>query len=81
MSDSRQANVYDNLVIEDEIKAYPSAESKPVRIIYQNPNFWTEERLKEKSYLFCNVTTTFGLTDFKDSKGRALYLYGRHMKH
>ena len=31
---------------------FPSAEGKPVRIIYENPIFWTEERLQEKSYLF-----------------------------
>jgi hypothetical protein len=32
--------------------------------------------LQEKSHLFYNVATTFGLTDLKDSKGRSLYLYG-----
>jgi len=55
---------------------FPSAEGKPVRIIYENPIFWTEERLQEKSHLFHNVATTFGVTDLKDSKGRTLYLYG-----
>jgi hypothetical protein len=74
--DSRRANVYDNLVSEKELKQFSSAEGKPVRIIYENPTFWTEERLQEKSYLFYNVATTFGLTDIKDSKGRILYLYG-----
>lgn len=75
-ADSRRANVYDNLASEQEIKQFPSAEGKPVRIIHENVNFWTEERLQEKSHLFYNVATTFGLTDSKDSKGRALYLYG-----
>ena len=75
-ADSRGANVYDNLVTEQEIRQYPSAEGKPVRIIYENVNFWTEERLLKNSHLFCNVATTFGLTDLKDSKGRGLYLYG-----
>jgi hypothetical protein len=32
--------------------------------------------LLKNSHLFCNVATTFGLTDLKDSKGRTLYLYG-----
>ncbi|MGB6593892.1 MAG: hypothetical protein WBE68_20535 [Candidatus Nitrosopolaris sp.] len=32
--------------------------------------------MKERSHLFYNVATTFGLTDLKDSKGRPLYLYG-----
>ena len=64
------------MISEHEIKQFPSAEGKPVRIIYENPNFWTEKRLQEKSHLFYNVATTFGLTDLKDSKGRVLYLYG-----
>jgi hypothetical protein len=74
--DSKIPNVYDHLITEEEINAFPSTEGRPVRIIYQKPNFWTEGRLKEKSHLFCNVATTFGLTDLKDSKGRSLYLYG-----
>ena len=76
LSDSKRANVYHHLITEEEIKSFPRADGKPVRIIYQNPNFWTEARLQEKSHLFCNVATTFGLTDLKDSKGKALYLYG-----
>ena len=75
-SDSKRANVYDNLIAEEEIRSFPSAEGKPVRIIYQNPNFWSEMRLQEKANLFHNVATTFGLTDLNDSKGRPLYLYG-----
>ena len=74
--DSKRANVYDNLITEEEFRSFSSADGKPVRIIHQNPNFWTENRLKEKSHLFSNVATTFGLTDLKDSKGRLLYLYG-----
>jgi hypothetical protein len=74
LPDSKIPNVYDHLITEEEIKTFPSAEGRPVRIIYQKPNFWTEARLKEKSHLFYNVATTFGLTDL-DSKGRPLYLY------
>ena len=75
--DSKRANVYSGkFITEEEIKQFPSAEGKPVRIIHQNPNFWSETRLQEKADLFHNVATTFGLTDLKDSKGRALYLYG-----
>jgi hypothetical protein len=76
LADSKRANVYDHLTIDEEIKAFPSAEGKPVKIIYQNENFWNKARLKEKSHLFYNVATTFGLTDLKDSKARSLYLYG-----
>jgi hypothetical protein len=75
--DSKRANVYvGKFITEEEIKQFPSAEDKPVRIIHQNPTFWSETRLQEKADLFHNVATTFGLTDLKDSKGRALYLYG-----
>jgi hypothetical protein len=38
-ADSRRANVYDNLISEQEIKQFPSAEGKPVRIIYENASF------------------------------------------
>ena len=76
MGDSKRANVYDHLITEEEIKLFPFAEGKPIRIINQNANFWTETRLQEKVYLFYNVATTFGLTDLNDSKDRPLYLYG-----
>ncbi|HEY7080148.1 MAG TPA: hypothetical protein VH500_10630 [Nitrososphaeraceae archaeon] len=75
-ADSRRANVYDNLISEQEFKQFPYAEGKPVRIIYENVNFWTESRLQEMSHLFFNVATTFGPTDLTDSKGKKLYLYG-----
>lgn len=75
-ADSKRANVYDNLIADEEFRQFPSAEGKPVRIIHEHSSFWSEERLMEKSYLFYNVATTFGLTDLKDSKGRPLYLYG-----
>ncbi|MGA9155008.1 MAG: hypothetical protein WBZ36_30865, partial [Candidatus Nitrosopolaris sp.] len=74
--DSKIPNVHDHLITEEEIKAFSLAEGKPIRIIHQKPNFWTETRLREKSHLFYNIATTFGLTDLKDSKGRSLYLYG-----
>ena len=74
LADSKRANVYDHLITEEEIRAFPLP--KPVRIIHQNPHFWSETRLQEKANLFYNVATTFGLTDLNDSKGRPLYLYG-----
>jgi hypothetical protein len=75
-TDSKRANVYGDLITEEEIKKFQSAEGKPVRIIHQDSSFWSEIRLREKAYLFHNVSTTFGLTDLKDSKARPLYLYG-----
>jgi hypothetical protein len=54
------------------IKGNPIAKTIPCDCVlqlyraHQKPNFWTEARLKEKSHLFCNVATTFGLTDLKE---------------
>src|SRR5215469_18260123 len=76
LHDSKRANVYDHLITDEEIKAFPSAEGKPVRIIHQNPNFWTENRLQDNHPLFYNVATLFGLTDLRDSNDKPLYLYG-----
>jgi hypothetical protein len=42
-ADSRRANVFDNLISEREITQFPSTEGKPVRVIYENVNFWTAE--------------------------------------
>src|SRR5438128_11714144 len=59
LSDSKRANVHGDLITEDEIKQFPLAEDKPVRIIHQNPSFWSEPRLLEKACLFHNLATTF----------------------
>lgn len=75
-TDSKRANVYDGLITETEIKQFSSAEGKPVRIIQQNPSFWTEKRLQDNAHLFYNIATTFGITDMTDSKGTPLYFYG-----
>jgi hypothetical protein len=75
LADSINPNIYDHLITDEEFRS-PYVEGKPLRAIHQNPNFWTEARLKGKSHLFYNVATAFGLTDLKDSKGRPLYLYG-----
>jgi hypothetical protein len=53
--DSKRVNVDSNLVTGDEFRQYPSAGGKPVRIIHEHSSFWSEERLKEESYLFYNV--------------------------
>ena len=45
------------------------------REIYDNPNFWSMEKLEKHSNLFQNVATTFGSTHIRDSQGRELYLY------
>lgn len=52
LANSKIPNVYDRLVTEEEIKAFPSAEGRPMRINQQNPNFWTESRLIANAHLF-----------------------------
>jgi P4 family phage/plasmid primase-like protien len=42
--------------------------------IYDNPNYWTPEGLKQQAHKFRNVATVFGKTHIKDEEGRALYL-------
>jgi P4 family phage/plasmid primase-like protien len=42
--------------------------------IYENPDYWTDERLKQQAYKFKNVATVFGKAHKKDEEGRNLYL-------
>src|SRR4051794_15041083 len=43
--------------------------------IYDDPNFWSVEKLKEYYNKFSNVSTTFGKSHVKDVDGKELYLY------
>jgi Bifunctional DNA primase/polymerase, N-terminal len=43
--------------------------------IYDNPDFWSIEKLTEHLYKFHNTATTFGQTHVTGSDGRKLYLY------
>src|SRR6266545_1071736 len=49
----------------------PAVES--TREIYDNPNYWSYEKLVQESYRFKNVATCFGRTHLKDEQGD-LYL-------
>ena len=42
--------------------------------IYNNPEYWSEDTLRNKYYLFHNVATTFGKSHIKDEDGRDFYL-------
>ena len=56
-----------------------SSDNKPVvnwSPIYEDPTFWTAEKMVSESYKFQNVATVFGKTHIKDSEGRDLYLNG-----
>ena len=49
---------------------------KSTNEIYENPNYWTEQKLKLEHHRFRNVATTFGKTHVKDVNGEDLYLHG-----
>ena len=42
--------------------------------IYENPNYWTPEKLKQQAHKFRNVATAFGKSQLKDEESRDLYL-------
>src|SRR5215469_16791178 len=44
--------------------------------IYEDPNYWSAEKLISKSPIFKNVATVFGKSHVKDEKGLDLYLNG-----
>src|SRR5829696_6015969 len=49
-------------------------EVEPWTPIYDNPDYWTPERLKQEAHKFKNVATVFGKTYLRDEQGRELYL-------
>jgi P4 family phage/plasmid primase-like protien len=42
--------------------------------VYENPNYWSPERLERESYKFKNIATCSGKTHLKDEQGKDLYL-------
>ena len=42
--------------------------------IYENPDYWTEEKLVKEQFRFSNVATVFGCTNIQDEKGQILFL-------
>lgn len=53
-----------------------NTEVMPWTPIYEDPNFWSENKLIGEYSKFKNVATVFGKTHAKDSEGRDLYLLG-----
>jgi hypothetical protein len=54
-----------------------SSNHKPVMEwtpIYENPDYWSDEKLITQSSMFKNIATIFGKTHVKDEKGLELYL-------
>jgi len=48
----------------------------PVNFIYNHPEFWIENRIRNERWRFNNVATTFGRIHINDDQGRPLYLNG-----
>ena len=42
--------------------------------IYNNPDYWTPQKLETEGYRFSNIGTTYGRTHIKDKQGKELYL-------
>ncbi|HKG87608.1 MAG TPA: hypothetical protein VKA95_04725 [Nitrososphaeraceae archaeon] len=60
------------LVPLDELSKSPLI---PWGAIYDNPDFWSIEKIREYTDKFYNVATTFGKSHVKDTQGKELYLY------
>jgi hypothetical protein len=60
------------LVPLDEISKSPII---PWSKIYDNPDFWSIEKIREYTDKFYNVATTFGKSHPKDAAGEELYLH------
>jgi bifunctional DNA primase/polymerase-like protein len=68
----KYANIGFKLVPLDELSRSPMLAWSE---IYDNPEFWSEEKIKESANRFHNVATTFGKSIIKDAEGRVLYLH------
>ncbi len=53
-----------------------NTEVMPWTPIYEDPNFWSENKLTSEYSKFKNIATVFGKTHLKDSERRDLYLNG-----
>ena len=60
------------LVPLDELSKSPII---PWSEIYDNPDFWSIQKIREYTDKFYNVATTFGKSHVKDAEGKQLYLY------
>jgi hypothetical protein len=75
--DGKTPNVSSLLTPEERHKSIEQSNDgreHPINYIYNDPEFWNEERLKGEAWRFENVGTTFGKTHLKDKDGNDLYL-------
>ncbi len=50
---------------------------KSTNQIYENPDYWSPDKIAQEHNKFKNVATTFGKSHIKDENGEDLYLYCR----
>ncbi|MCC2647386.1 MAG: hypothetical protein K0R16_189, partial [Nitrososphaeraceae archaeon] len=60
------------LVPLDELSKSPII---PWSEIYDNPDFWSIQKIRERTDKFHNVATTFGKSNIKDTDGKEFYFY------
>lgn len=75
--DGKTPNVFGLLTPEELQKSIgESSDGKEhaVNYIYNQPEFWTEDRLEKEGWRFKNVATHLGRTHLKGEDGRSLYL-------
>jgi hypothetical protein len=60
------------LFTEEEYSMFPECENKPIRLIYLNPDIWTNERIEKEAWRFEGVRTLPGKTYIHDVNGNII---------
>jgi DNA replicative helicase MCM subunit Mcm2 (Cdc46/Mcm family) len=58
-----------DLFTEEDYSKFPECENKPIRLIYLNPDIWTNERIEKESWRFEGIRTLPGKTYVRDING------------
>lgn len=56
----------------EEYYKFPECENKPIRLIYLNPDIWTNERIEKEAWRFEGVRTLPGKTYLRDVDGNII---------
>jgi hypothetical protein len=60
------------LFTEEEYSMFPESENKPIRLIYLNPDIWTNERIEQEAWRFEGMRTLPGRTYVRDVNGNVI---------
>ena len=61
-----------DLFPEEEYSQFPECENKTIRLIYLNPDIWTNERLEKEAWRFEGIRTLPGKTYVRDINGNII---------